>query len=158
MTLNRHTARFSPTMTSLSPMSHVERAIWQAFQVDPPDRLGNLPVFSDYDQVTIPWEERNGHDPPTAGMKRIDGIVKSNTAIWVCEVKETLNYESFGQAYAYAGAYEESKDTHKPVLPCIVFAGIDGRSVGLAEATEQHNLDIAFFHVDNIPRKLGGNM
>jgi hypothetical protein len=139
-------------------MSSIERAIWQAFQVDPPDRLGDLPVFSGYDEVTIRWEGRSEDQSPVTGMKQIDGIVKSNNAIWVCEVKEVLNYESFGQAYAYAGKYKESRNAEKPVFPCVVFARIDGRTIGLAEAAEQYTLDISFFHVEDIPRKMSENI
>ncbi len=86
-------------------------------------------------------------------MVQIDGIVETDRAIWICEVKQILNYKSLGQALSYTALYREKKQPAKPVRPCIVFAEFTGKSVGVVEAVEEQE-DVAAHLVEDIPDKL----
>ena len=53
---------------------------------------------------------------------RIDTVIETRDAIYVCEVKDRLRPSAIGQALTYAHLYQKIHKPTKPVIPAIITA------------------------------------
>lgn len=128
-------------------ISDIEKRIWRKFQDEVGEKIGVNPSFSKYDKVTLNMDYEGDNKSPAAGGKRIDGVVKTEGKIWVCEVKPILNYKSVGQVMAYTVLYSNYFEVKKELLPLVVFAQTTSRSEGVIPATKTWG--IGTFQVDD---------